>query len=361
MTHTRLTSLILLTLASCADASHPVDDLTQEVLARAPHGRSGSSCRAFDRGRLLSRKTLEGDAVTSSEARAKWDNWVAARTVGYLTDDYEPDLSGARAYDKRRIVYCTVDANGEPTKASALLTVPRGGGRFTTIVYHHGTAFTRVDAPSHPDETEVFDGPSVEITFSPFAILIAPDLSAFEESTLVRHQYLVAGEAEGSIDAVIAASQVPGDIGASNGKLVSFGFSAGSHAALAFSRHAQSLGVSVTGTVAIGTIAQPGGATTSGRGTQPGASTSSTLTFGDGLNSCASNARVGSLVPVRRNAGRANPSGTSGSIAYAEPSNTRSRHNADARKVTRKPCAGNLHARFERGSCRLRSSSSSEG
>ena len=65
---------------------------------RSPAPRLGAAARAaarFDRGRLLSRKALEGDAVTPSEARAKWDNWVAAQTIGYLTDDYEPDLSGA--------------------------------------------------------------------------------------------------------------------------------------------------------------------------------------------------------------------------------------------------------------------------
>ena len=39
-----------------------------------------------------------------------------------------------------------------------------------------------------------------------------------------------------------------------------------------------------------------------------------------------------------------------GSIACAARSATRSLRNADAREITRKPCAGNPHARFDRGS-----------
>ena len=221
-------------------------------------GSRESSCEAHHRGRLLSKVVLEGNEVTPAEAQAKWDSWAATQAALYLTDDFEPDLRGARSYDKYRLVYCTIDANGDAIRASALLTVPRGPGRFTIIVYHHGTNYQRIDAPSNPDETQVFEGPSVEVTFSPFAILIAPDLSGFEESSLVKHQYIVAGEAEGSIDAMIAAAQVWSALRASNGKVVSIGFSAGSHVALAFSRRAQELGLPVTGTAVIGTISQPG-------------------------------------------------------------------------------------------------------
>jgi len=42
----------------------------------------------------------------------------------------------------------------------------------------------------------------------------------------------------------------------------------------------------------------------------------------------------------------------SGSIDCAEPSATRKLRNAATRETAGKPCAGNPHARFERGSCR---------
>jgi hypothetical protein len=60
--------------------------------------------------------------------------------------------------------------------------------------------------------------------------------------------------------------------------------------------------------------------------------------------------KAGTSSPARRRAGRASPSTTSGSTAYAAPSNTPGLHNADAREITRKPCAGNPQARLERGS-----------
>ncbi len=41
---------------------------------------------------------------------------------------------------------------------------------------------------------------------------------------------------------------------------------------------------------------------------------------------------------------------TSGSIACAAPFSTRRLRNAATRETTGKPCAGNPHARFERGS-----------
>ena len=40
-----------------------------------------------------------------------------------------------------------------------------------------------------------------------------------------------------------------------------------------------------------------------------------------------------------------------GSTAYVGPSGTRRLRNAAAQETTGKPCAGNPHARFERGSC----------
>ena len=53
---------------------------------------------------------------------------------------------------------------------------------------------------------------------------------------------------------------------------------------------------------------------------------------------------------ARPSAGRASPSGTSGSTDCAAPSATRRLRNAASRETTGKPCAGNPHARFERGS-----------
>src|SRR5437899_1951302 len=83
----------------------------------------------------------------------------------------------------------------------------------------------------------------------------------------------------------------------------------------------------------------------------PSASTSSMATSGSDSAPCASSARDGISVPAKPNAGRASHSGTLGSIACEARSATRGSRNAATRQTIGKPCAGNPHARFERGSC----------
>jgi hypothetical protein len=73
-------------------------------------GSGGSSCEAHHRGRLLSKIVLEGNEVTPGEAQAKWDSWAATQAALYLSDDFEPDLRGARSYDK----YRGAEANRSP-------------------------------------------------------------------------------------------------------------------------------------------------------------------------------------------------------------------------------------------------------
>jgi group II intron reverse transcriptase/maturase len=94
-------------------------------------------------------------------------------------------------------------------------------------------------------------------------------------------------------------------------------------------------------------------------GNAASASTSSTATSGVGCCRCASSARVGTYNQVKSSVGHASTSGASAFSACAAPSSTRSKpptgrlRNAATRTTTRKPCAGNSHARFERGSCSL--------
>src|SRR5436189_2768468 len=80
-------------------------------------------------------------------------------------------------------------------------------------------------------------------------------------------------------------------------------------------------------------------------------STRSTRTYGNDCASYGWRARVGTCVQAKRRLGRAATSKASDSIVCSEPSVTRRLHNAEARLLTGKPCAGNPHARFERGSC----------
>src|SRR5438045_2641593 len=89
------------------------------------------------------------------------------------------------------------------------------------------------------------------------------------------------------------------------------------------------------------------------------ASTNSIATSGADSNTYASSARDGICDLAKPRAGRATTSGISAFIACVGPSVTRSSpsgrglHNAATRKTTGKPCAGNPHARFERGRCPL--------
>src|SRR5215471_439548 len=91
----------------------------------------------------------------------------------------------------------------------------------------------------------------------------------------------------------------------------------------------------------------------------PGALISSIRMCGDDYVRCACSARGVTSSQVRANAGAATTSTALDCTAYEEPSVTRATpsgggaHNAAAREATGKPCAGNPHARFERGSCSL--------
>lgn len=251
--------VVWLLIAGCAAPPSPIVGLVRERDARALEWGSGPNCGAGDRGRKLSLTRLEGNEVTVAEAQQKWDDWNAVQGLGYVIDDHEPDMAGAHSYDKWRLTYCTESSTGSPKKASALLTVPRGlSGDVTAVLYDHGTAVTRNDAPSNPNEAQVFDGPTVEVEFSPDVILVAPDGSAFQDSQITKHQYFVEAEDRHGIDAVVAALQVPEVLSATNGKLAIFGFSAGGHVALSTAKELDALCLPPTGTALVGAVAEPG-------------------------------------------------------------------------------------------------------
>jgi hypothetical protein len=96
---------------------------------------AADAARGTARGELVSAKHLL--SLSRGEAAKELD--VARFDSG----------SVRHGVDTYRIVYRTIDPEGQPTTASGLLALPRSNTRrLTTVSYLHGTEFTKDDAPS---------------------------------------------------------------------------------------------------------------------------------------------------------------------------------------------------------------------
>jgi hypothetical protein len=226
------------------------------------------ACRQGDSGRLI-RYERVASYPTAASARAYVDDWIA-----FYQDFYQfpADLPETFDYgfDSYKVTYCTTDAllpgqvTPRPTVGTGMVSVPRTSGPLPTVAYVRGTAVSFYDTPSNPNivgslepRGESFEGPPASAVFAGAGfIFVAPDDLGFGDSPIPRHRYFhAATEASSAADLLTASRGALKSLDVKrNDKLFIFGFSQGSHAALALHRQLQDAHVDVTGTATVGGI-----------------------------------------------------------------------------------------------------------
>jgi hypothetical protein len=237
-------------------------------VAQAAGGDRGRSCGDGDRGRLL-RFERVASYPTAADARAYFDSWVEFYQDFYQFPANLPVDIGY-GFDSYKVTYCTVDvappgaARPVPTIATGNVSVPRKGGRLSTVAYQHGTSVSFYDAPSNPnvfgdlsENGESFDGPPSSAIFAGAGfIYVAADYLGLGDSTVPRHRYFhAATEASSAVDLLEASGEVLARLRVHrNDELFTFGFSQGGHAALALQRALERRRVEVTATATVGAV-----------------------------------------------------------------------------------------------------------
>ncbi len=148
-------------------------------------------------------------------------------------------LKPVYAVTSYRIEYLTTDADGQPVRASGLVSVPvkPSGSTSPVLGYQHGTIFHDADAPSnHAVASEV-----AVVLASLGYIVVAPDYVGYGVSKGSAHPYLLSSpSAAATVDLLTAAKtwrrhqQVP-----DNGQLFLTGYSEGGYVTLAAQRAMQ--------------------------------------------------------------------------------------------------------------------------
>lgn len=154
---------------------------------------------------------------------------IAIATQGLIEVEYDVSLY--------KIVYTTVDANGNPTIASGALSLPNTTEctDFPIAVYQHGTVLNKEDVPSR-DNGEAFLS---KILASGGYYAITPDYVGLGDSPGL-HPYVHAeSEATAAIDMMRAVRQFLNDsLGVQdNGEVFITGYSQGGHAAMALHKY----------------------------------------------------------------------------------------------------------------------------
>lgn len=229
---------------------------------------ASSVCGADDRGRLLV-YDLVASYATPADVQAYFNQWLAFYQDYY---NFPPDIPATFSYgfDSYRVTYCTVDArlpgqrSAAGVAATGMLSVPRNSRPMSTVLYLHGTSVSFYDAVSNPAIAggfnpggESFDGPPSNAIFAGAGfIYVGPDYLGLGGSAVPRHRYFHAPtEASAAIDLFFAAGRVLRRLGVTpGGKLFTFGFSQGGHAALATHRALQDLSIPVKGTATVGGV-----------------------------------------------------------------------------------------------------------
>lgn len=160
--------------------------------------------------------------------------------------------------DAHYIQYNTVGATDEATTASGALMVPSGSaaecqGPRPILLYAHGTSTDRANNVADLNNASNAEGLLMAAVFASHGyIVVAPNYTGYDSSTLPYHPYLNADQsAKDMIDALTAArsalptSFAPGTT--DNGKLFIAGYSQGGHVAMATHRAMQAAGMTVTG------------------------------------------------------------------------------------------------------------------
>jgi pimeloyl-ACP methyl ester carboxylesterase len=229
---------------------------------------STRSCQQGDRGRLIGFQKV-ASYPTAGDARAYFEDWIAFYQDYYQFPENLP-VTFAYGFDSYKVTYCTNDAVlpgqsfARTTTVTGMISVPRKAGPLPTVAYQHGTSVSFYDAPSNPNiagefsaSGESFEGPPSAAVFAGNGFIhIAPDYLGLGQSTVPRHRYFhAATEASSAIDLLTAAQPVLAELKVrQNGRLFTFGFSQGGHAALALQRELERLRVKVSGTAIVGGI-----------------------------------------------------------------------------------------------------------
>lgn len=159
--------------------------------------------------------------------------------------------------DIHYLQYNTVDPKDAATTASAALMIPTGTdpacqGPRPMVVYAHGTQVERALNMADIGNEDNLEALLAAAVFAAQGyILVAPNYTGFDTSTLSYHPYLNADqESKDVADALTAArSALPTSFAPSvtdNGKLFLTGYSQGGHVAMATHRSLQQSGVTVT-------------------------------------------------------------------------------------------------------------------
>lgn len=244
--------------------------MVSAVLALAVDARAAGRgpCRDGDQGRLL-RYERVASRPTPESVRAYFDEWIALYQDYYQWPANLPERF-THGFDSYKVTYCTVDAvlpgerKARPVSATGMLSVPRAHGPLSTVVYQHGTSVSFYDTPSNPNIVgpysalgESFEGPPANAVFAGSGfITVSADYLGYGDSPVPRHRYFHADtEASAGADMLAASREVLADLHVrQNGELYIFGFSQGSHAALALHRALQEANIDVTGTAITGII-----------------------------------------------------------------------------------------------------------
>ena len=127
------------------------------------------------------------------------------QTSAYL-ERFDLDVSKVQfGLEAHRLLYETVDANGQPTTASALLAVPRREGAAPAAVWMHGTTVFREEAASVNDDSD--DRAAAFYLTAAGYTTVAPDYLGLGTGPGT-HPYDDADtEVSASVDALLAAQQ----------------------------------------------------------------------------------------------------------------------------------------------------------
>lgn len=147
--------------------------------------------------------------------------------------------------------YWTVDPAGAAIKNSGALMIPTGTGTCTgarpVLLYAHGTQTLKTMNIADPTDPANSEGALIATMYAAQGyIVVAPNYSGYDDSTLAYHPYLNADqESKDMIDALRAARQAIGHVIAAgttdNGRLFITGYSQGGHVAMATHRAIQAL------------------------------------------------------------------------------------------------------------------------
>ena len=156
-----------------------------------------------------------------------------------------------------KIQYATVDDRGEATDASGAIMAPTGTGANCSsarpvVLYARGTSTERAVDLTNLDNAQNAEGLLIAAFFASQGFLVvAPNYTGYDTSTLDHHPYLVAdAQAADMVDALAAArSALP--VAAANattddGRLYVTGYSQGGHVAMATQRALEREGRTVT-------------------------------------------------------------------------------------------------------------------